>query len=152
MISVDEYVRRVMHLLPIYAKDTFDPQRFQTALGADISTYYGETNREPKYPSTSPKLNLVTGTLFKGATVYKAKGNVSTFKQTGNAYSFVWGIDLDVIPYARIHEYGGMAGRNLMSRIPARPYITPAMKDFQNETFPKIIDAMLRKLALQMAD
>lgn len=147
MMTVDEYVRKILLALPSIAKDAFDPQRMQTALGADISTYYGQTNREPKYPSTSPKLNLVTGTLFKGATVYKAKGNVSSFKQTGNAYSFVWGIDLDVIPYARIHEYGGMAGRNLMSRIPARPYITPAIKDFEQETLPKIVEIMLRKLS-----
>ncbi len=32
-------------------------------------------------------------------------------------------------PYAAIHEYGGRAGRNLASTIPARPYLNPALKD-----------------------
>ena len=147
MITVDQYVRNILGLLPTLAKDAFDPQRIQTALGADISEHYGVTNRKPKYPSTASKLNLVTGNLFKAATVYKAKGNVSQFKQAGDTYSFIWGIDLDIIPYARIHEYGGQAGRNLMSTIPARPYITPAIKDFESNTLPKIIEIMLRKLS-----
>ena len=147
MISVDEYVRKILGLLPSAAKDAFDPQRVQTLLGANISEYYGKTNRNPVYPSTESKLNYVKGDLFKAATIYKARGNSSQFKQAGNTYSFVWGIDLDIIPYARIHEYGGQAGRNLMSTIPARPYITPAIKDFESETLPSIIDVMLRKLA-----
>lgn len=32
------------------------------------------------------------------------------------------------VPYARIHEYGGMAGRGRSVRIPARPYLRPALK------------------------
>jgi len=147
VITVDQYVRNILGLLPTLAKDAFDPQRIQIALGADISEHYGVTNREPKYPSTAAKLNLVTGNLFNAATVYKARGNSSQFKQSGDTYSFMWGIDLDIIPYARIHEYGGQAGRNLMSTIPARPYITPAIKDFQDGTLPKIIEIMLRKLS-----
>lgn len=31
--------------------------------------------------------------------------------------------------YARIHELGGMAGRRRLTRIPARPYLFPAIKD-----------------------
>lgn len=31
------------------------------------------------------------------------------------------------VPYARIHEFGGMAGRGLKTRIPARPYLHPAV-------------------------
>ena len=147
MMTVDQYVRNILGLLPTLAKDAFDPQRIQTALAADISEHYGVTNRKPKYPSTASKLNLVTGNLLKAATVYKARGNASQFKQTGDTYSFVWGVDLDIIPYARIHEYGGQAGRNLMSTIPARPYITPAIKDFQEGTLPKIIEIILRKLS-----
>lgn len=147
MITVDQYCRNILGLLPTLAKDAMDPQRIQTALGANISDYYGETNRKPIYPSMSSRLNLVSGNLFKGATVYKARGNVSSFKQSGDSYSFFWGIDLDVIPYARIHEYGGKAGRNLRSNIPARPYIGPAITDFQSETFPQIIEIMLRKLS-----
>ena len=147
MITVDQYVRNILGLLPTLAKDAFDPQRIQNALGRDISEHYGVSNPKPKYPSKEAKLNYVEGNLFKAATVYKAKGNVSQFKQAGDTYSFIWGIDLDIIPYARIHEYGGQAGRNLMSTIPARPYITPAIKDFETNTLPTIIEIMLRKLS-----
>lgn len=147
MITVDQYVRNILGLLPSLAKDAFDPQVLSAEVGRYISDYYGVTNPNPKYPSNEPKLNYVKGNLFKAATVYKARGNASQFKQAGDTYSFVWGIDLDIIPYARIHEYGGMAGRNLMSKIPARPYITPAIKDFQQEGLPNIIERMLRKLS-----
>lgn len=33
------------------------------------------------------------------------------------------------VPYARIHEYGGRAGRALASQIPGRPYLNPALQD-----------------------
>lgn len=147
MITVDQYVRNILGLLPSLAKDAFDPQVLSAEIGAYVSDHYGVSNPNPKYPSTEAKLNYVQGNLFKAATVYKARGNASAFKQSGDMYSFVWGIDLNVIPYARIHEYGGKAGRNLMSTIPARPYITPAIKDFQEKALPRIIERMLRKLS-----
>lgn len=33
------------------------------------------------------------------------------------------------VPYARIHEFGGRAGRGLASVIPGRPYLNPALQD-----------------------
>lgn len=33
------------------------------------------------------------------------------------------------VPYAAIHEYGGTAGRLRRARIPARPYLRPALTD-----------------------
>lgn len=147
MITVDEYVRRMLNLLPSVAKDAFDPQVMMAYIAEGISKSYGQSNPKPDYPSRKPVLNYVTGNLFKAATVYKAKGNVSQFKQAGNSYSFFWGIDLNLVPYARIHEYGGQAGRNLMSTIPARPYAGPGMVYVEEKRLPEIIDKMLRKLA-----
>lgn len=147
-MTVDQYVRKILLNLPVVARDAFDPQRLQTALAKDIQKNYGETNRTPKYPRqpVGSTLQLVTGNLFKGATVYRAKGNVSAYEQKGELYSFVWGIDLNVIPYARIHELGGQAGRNHAATIPPRPYIGPSIQSFQNETLPTIIDIMLKRL------
>jgi phage gpG-like protein len=149
VITVDQYVRNILLNLPVLAKDAFDPQRMQTALARDISMNYGETVRNPKYPRvpTGKTLQQVDGNLFKAATVYRAKGNATAFEQRGNTYAFVWGIDLNVIPYARIHEYGGQTGRNHAATMPPRPYIGPAMQSFQDGNFPRIIDIMLRKLA-----
>ena len=31
------------------------------------------------------------------------------------------------VPYAAIHEYGGKAGKSLLTYIPSRPYISPAV-------------------------
>jgi len=51
-----------------------------------------------------------------------------------------------VVKYARIHELGGRAGRQLRSLIPARPYLTPALEDPQTRILESV-QAELRKLA-----
>lgn len=148
-MTVDDYVQKVLTRLPSAAKDAFDPQRMQTIIGARVSDFYGKTNREPKYPRTDGgnTLQLVSGKLFKAATVYKAAGNVSEFKAVGQGiYSFVWGIDLDIVPYARIHEYGGQAGRNHAATIPARPYIGPALKVVQDKDLDDVIADMMKRI------
>lgn len=147
-MTVDEYVRRVLARLPDEAADAFDPERLQTVLAARVSDNYGETNRTPKYPRNpqGATLQLVKGNLFKAATVYKAKGNVSRTEARGGTYSFVWGIDLGVIPYARIHEYGGQTGRNHAATMPPRPYIGPSIKAMNDEDLAGIIRNMLRRL------
>jgi len=147
-MTIDEYVQRILARLPTEAKDAFDPERLQTVLAARITDNYGETNRTPKYPRNPPgtTLQLVKGNLFKAATVYKAKGNVTRTESKAGTYSFVWGIDLAVIPYARIHEYGGQAGRNHAATIPPRPYIGPSIKAMNDEDLGDIIRDMLRRL------
>lgn len=37
------------------------------------------------------------------------------------------------LQYAAIHEYGGLAGRNHASRIPARPYLRPSIERQEKE-------------------
>lgn len=148
-MTVDDYVQKVLSRLPSAAKDAFDPQRMQTVVGARVSDFYGETNRTPKYPREpqGTTLQMVSGKLFKAATVYKAAGNASQFKAVGQGvYSFVWGVDLDVVPYARIHEFGGQAGRNLAATIPKRPYIGPALKMVQENDLDDIIAHMMTRI------
>jgi phage gpG-like protein len=147
-MTVDEYVRGILSDLPRQLKDVFNAQRLQTVLAVSISDNYGETNRNPSYPR-SPKgntLQLVSGNLFKAATVYNAQGNVSRAVVQNAQVTFEWGVDLGVIPYARIHEYGGQAGRKLAATIPKRPYIGPAFQDFQDKDLPKVIDIFSSKL------
>lgn len=147
-MTVDEYVRGILSDLPKQLKDVFNPQRLQTILAARISDNYGETNRAPTYPR-SPKgntLQLVTGNLFKAATVYNAPGNASRTNVQNAQVTFEWGVDLGVIPYARIHEYGGQAGRKLAATIPKRPYIGPAIQAFQDEDLEGVIDTLFSKL------
>lgn len=147
-MTIDEYVQRILARLPTEAKDAFDPERLQVILSSRISENYGNENRTPTYPRvpTGTTLQQVKGNHFKAATIYRAKGNVSRTEAKAGTYSFVWGIDLAVIPYARIHEYGGQAGRNHAATIPPRPYIGPSIKAMNNEDLGNIIRDMLRRL------
>lgn len=148
-MTVDEYVRGILADLPKQLKDAFDPQRIQTALGADISDFMEQgRNMSPTYPRMpqGTKLQVVKGNLLKAATVYNAPGNVSRTTVQSSQVTFEWGVDLAVIPYARIHEYGGQTGRNYAATMPKRPYIGPAMKQFQDQTMGKIVDLLFTKL------
>jgi len=137
----EAYIAELIRRIPSIVKDAMDPQFIQTELAADISDNMDEINRNPVYPRAggSEKLQIVTGNLFRAATVYKGKGNTSKTTGGGTMFTFQWGVDLDVIPYARIHEFGGKAGRGNKVNIPARPYIGPAMQVFSGGN--KTIDA-----------
>lgn len=148
-MTVDEYVRGILADLPKQLKDAFDPQRIQTALGADISDFMEKgRNMKPVYPRASgtDKLQVVKGNLLKAATVYNAPGNVSRTTVQSAQVTFEWGVDLAVIPYARIHEYGGQTGRNYAATIPRRPYIGPALAQFEKTAMPKLIDILFQRL------
>lgn len=139
-MTPEEYIAQLIRKIPGIVKDAMDPQIIQAELAVDISDNMDEINRNPVYPrGGGDKLQIVTGNLLRAATVYKAKGNATTTKGGGTMFSFVWGVDLDVIPYARIHEFGGQAGRGLKTTIPKRPYITPAFEAFAGGN--KTIDA-----------
>ena len=130
-MTAEEYIAKLIRAVPSVVKDAMDPQIIQAELAIDISDNLGDETPNPIYPrAKGGKLNLVKKNLFRAATVYKGRGNVSKTTGSGSSFAFQWGIDLDVVPYARIHDLGGKAGRGLKSTIPARPYITPAMETF----------------------
>jgi phage gpG-like protein len=168
-VNTEDYIRELIRKVPSIVKDAMDPQIIQTELAVDISDNMGDNVPNPVYPrpSGAKTLQLVTSKLFRAASVYKASGNVSKTTGSGTSFSFQWGIDLKVIPYARIHEFGGTInhpggtpyyikdGELRFVRkangarfpktkphpieIPARPYITPAMETFSGGN--KTIDA-----------
>jgi hypothetical protein len=168
-VNPEDYIRELIRKVPSIVKDAMDPQIIQTELAVDISDNMGDNVPNPVYPrpSGAKTLQLVTSKLFRAASVYKAPGNVSKTTGSGTSFSFQWGIDLKVIPYARIHEFGGTInhpggtpyyikdGELRFVRkangarfpktkphpieIPARPYITPAMETFSGGN--KTIDA-----------
>ena len=167
-MNPEDYIRELIRKVPSIVKDAMDPQIIQAELAIDISDNLGDETPNPIYPrAKGGKLNLVKKNLFRAATVYKGRGNVSKTTGSGTSFSFQWGIDLKVIPYARIHEFGGTInhpggtpyyikdGELRFVRkangarfpktkphpieIPARPYITPAMETFSGGN--KTIDA-----------
>lgn len=159
-MTPEEYITKLIRAVPSVVKDAMDPQIIQAELAIDISDNLGDETPNPIYPrAKGGKLNLVKKNLFRAATVYKGRGNVSKTTGSGSSFSFQWGIDLKVIPYARIHEFGGtinhpggtpyFIGKDGKAKfvskakgsdlprtkphpieIPARPYITPAMETF----------------------
>lgn len=131
-MNIEQYIRNVIRATPGIVKDAMDPQILQAELAVDISDNMGDYNPNPVYPRTDSDRRLfqVKANLLRAATIYKGRGNASTVKASGTSFSFIWGIDLDVVPYARIHEFGGDAGRGLKTKIKARPYIGPAMQTF----------------------
>ena len=122
-------------------------------------------------------LRAVSGDLLR-ATQPGERGNISDLRIEGSTITVDYGIDADVIPYARIHEYGGTinhpggtkyyfgpdgdirflpnTARRFVGitkphaiRMPARPYLAPAVEDFQREEIPNIfarIDKRIRSL------
>lgn len=53
--------------------------------------------------------------------------HVNAIKVRGGWQSRI--VSREPVRYARIHEFGGMAGRNHSVRIPKRPYLQPMMDD-----------------------
>jgi phage gpG-like protein len=147
-MTVDEYVRGILGELPKQLKDVFNAQVMQTAVAKDISDNYGAKNRNPTYPRQpeGTTLQFVTGKLYKAATVYKAPGNESRTVVENKQVTFEWGIDLEVVPYARIHEYGGETGRNKATTLPKRPYIGPALTAFEKDTLPDLLEILFERL------
>ena len=94
------------------------------------------------------RLYVNSGALLKAASGPNATGNISETKITNGEIVITQGVDLSVIPYARIHEYGGQAGRGLKSTIPARPYIGPAIEQYQKDAdgFTALVDEIMQDI------
>lgn len=87
-------------------------------------------------------LRLITGTLYRSFTPNKPNmNNIYVAKTTGNNFQFEYGSSL---PYAAIHEYGGVAGNG--AKIPRRPYLKPAQKEWKS----KRLSAFRTELKLQI--
>lgn len=65
--------------------------------------------RESPYPTAILKL---TGKMWKASTQEGAEGNVEEITKN----RFVWGVDLDAIPYARRHDMGDVGGKPIAQR------------------------------------
>ena len=70
----------------------------------------------------------------------KQRGNIAEISRSLTNPFIKLGIDLSVIPYARIHEFGGTAGR---AKIPARPYFFPALQKYAKEGFEERLQAIV---------
>jgi phage gpG-like protein len=66
-------------------------------------------------------------------------GNINKLTIKGDQYTVEYGIDLSVVPYARIHEFGGSAGRGGAVKIKARPYLRPGFEAWLKLATPRYL-------------
>jgi phage gpG-like protein len=91
------------------------------------------------------KLRFQTNRLGR-ALAPNESGNVSNVIVDGDDFIVEYGIDLSVVPYARIHEYGGTAGRGGSVRIKPRPYLRPAFQQFMKKQMPRIMQSIVKAI------
>lgn len=127
-------------LEPYYMEHIHQNQNLQSAAAARVEKAKG--GKRPSGQSkglrnkknTTNELYRLYGKLIRAL----SKGGDGNISKVGN-FDIEVGIDLGTVPYARIHEYGGVAGRG--ARIPKRPYMRPALDDFKKN---EIDDAVTR--------
>jgi phage gpG-like protein len=173
-IIKDEW-QRIPDALSLYVSDNLGEDIGAAAFRSGGSV---RGQRQPRNPKTGRgTLRQVTGDLLR-ATQPGGRGNISNLSIQSDTVTVEYGIDPDIIPYARIHEFGGTinhpggtkyyfgpdgdirflpnTARRFVGitkphpiRMPARPYLAPAIEDFQREEIPVIfqrIDKRIRSL------
>ena len=129
LTDLQKALRRNIERVPEFIKDTMQ------TIGVELEPFITE-NFQPrveispderaelsKTPNTTNQLRIVSGALTKSL-LPNGKGYASGYEVNGGGvYSYVVGIDLDVIPYARVHELGPNA----------RPYIVPGIEEYGKE-------------------
>lgn len=89
------------------------------------------------------KLYSQTGALLRAMSIGKL-ANIFSVEEVNKEIAVKYGIDLDKVPYARIHEFGGTAGRGAYLR--PRPYIVPAIKEFMKKEVVRVIQNIARRI------
>jgi phage gpG-like protein len=104
------------------------------------------TIAEKRTRNTGDKLRRITGALFKSLG-RNDTNNVFEIKTNAMGFDVIYGSKL---PYAAIHEYGGRAGRNKAVTIPKRPYLLPALAEFDKSTKEKFTNAVKYQITLEI--
>lgn len=90
------------------------PEKWERLKPAYLASF---KKRSSKFPTQILKL---TGALWRAATKRGQRGNITSITNDG----LIWGIDLTSIPYARIHNEGGIiGGRARGAKMPKREYL-----------------------------
>jgi hypothetical protein len=91
------------------------------------------------------KLRFQTNTLGR-ALAPREQGNISKVDVVNDRLEIKYGIDIGVVPYARIHEYGGSTGLRGSVKIKARPYLRPGFAAFSKQQIPRLLDRIRKEL------
>ena len=104
------------------------------------------TKADKRTRNTGDKLRRITGALFKSLRRNDAN-NIFRIETSPTGFNVIYG---SALPYAAIHEYGGRAGRNKAVTIPKRPYLLPALEQFDKTTKEKFTNAVKYQITLEI--
>lgn len=104
------------------------------------------TLADKRTKNTGDKLRRISGALFKSLG-RNDDNNIFKLTPTPSGFTVTYGSKL---PYAAIHEYGGNAGRNLAVAIPKRPYLNPALEQFNKTTKQQFALKVKREISLEI--
>jgi hypothetical protein len=114
----------------------------QNMVKADVVRRKGKLRAVGRNPNKGAgTLRMISGKLYRSFAPKKVSdGNIFEFSVKGEGFSFSYG---SKVAYARIHEYGGVAGNG--ANIPRRPYFKPAIRDWKKNS----LDDEKRKIKMQ---
>ena len=126
-ILITDDLQRVLNLAARQTSNTAPLMRLIRAQLLSQTQQNFRAQGRPKWPALSDatianyeKLGISTaGLLRRSNSLYKS---IQTFSDMNSATISAGGGNISK-KYARIHQYGGMAGRGRKVKIPARPYL-----------------------------
>lgn len=103
-------------------------------VATQIDKQTGKNKESRRNPNVGPgTLRLMSGKLFRSFSPKTSNtGNVYNLTISDSGFSLIYGSS---VVYAKIHEFGGKAGRNGSATIPARPYFAPAIEDWKKQKY-----------------
>ncbi|MDB4726330.1 hypothetical protein OAF54_02745 [bacterium] len=126
----------------------------QLILARSLTDFMRDAKGEPKRrsPLDGGPLRIVSGRLARSLTGARTGTNApeSIYRviSTADNVAITFG---SAVPYAAIHEYSGMAGRNRGTFIPGRPYLSPALLIEENDViqlFDREVQALANEVGL----
>lgn len=149
-MDMTTYLRQFLEVVPAKLADGMKQAGDELAVYiSDNMINAANPNPRVKRTDSDPRLYRNGGRLERAATVPNAQGNVTEVRYQSGEIIYEAGVDLSVVPYARIHEYGGKSGRGLKANIPARPYLEPGIRDYiedDNNGLSQTIDDIMSKI------
>lgn len=94
-------------------------------------------------PGEEGNISIVDGKPYKAK---KGKLSAREALDPNLKINVEFGIDLKVVPYARIHEYGGDAGRNKAVYIKPRPYLRNGYDAFIAKEVPRFFKRLVKAI------
>lgn len=172
-MSLAAKAQELINELPILLLE--ESQRFSEVFQAVVAEFWhNKTNPRADGRNTTTKLYKRTGDLTR-ALVRGKRGNILKRSVTNAGLQIQYGINLEEIPYARVHDLGGTFTITSKQRgffwykyistgqefwkwlalaktytIPARPYFTPAAEKMQKEYGEALVKGLLTKKLIEL--